>query len=249
MEWAKLFAIDFFSFLSGDSVMDFESTMQRNRAVQRLRRIGMTLVEGPRSLLPPEQLDDFGWLEPNLRLILRHGFVRHSESVTVFCDNTVNRDSAFLAPVLRYARWVSAPDFKTLPAWPHVEIQLSYFDAQRDWVSEQIRRIEAALIHPPYMPFGLNTQRDAPEVEIAEDRGNIEIHCYNGLQTIELFSPALPAGDPLTDAFFAVFTGLRAIMEPISRDGWQEAYDDDPTTNVISHSWYWNGQVPKDETD
>jgi hypothetical protein len=209
----------------------------------------MTLVEGPRSLLPPEQLDDFGWLEPNLRLIWRPGIARGLESLIVFCDNTVNRDSDFLVPVLRYARWDAARDLEALPAWPQMEIQLGYFEARRDWVSNQVRRIEAALTHAPYIPFGLQAQRDIPEIEVAEDRGDIEIHCSNGLQSITWRAPALPAGDPLNDTFFAVLTELRATMEALPRAGWQEVYDHDPTKNQAHRAWYWDGQVYNNETD
>ncbi|HUS15288.1 MAG TPA: hypothetical protein VM536_09760 [Chloroflexia bacterium] len=228
-----------------------EATHARNRAVRRLKKIGSRLIEGPRSLIPPRELDDFGWLEPNLRLVWLSG--RRRESLIIYCDETMNREAGFLTPVLRHARWNSLRDLRDvpIPVWPSVRIHLSSLETVQDQAGAAIRRIETAMSRPPYIPFGLNAHRDVPSVdfgETAEDRGHMEIECRNGTQTLTWTSWALGPGDAFSDLFFATIDELRALVVPMPRGGWQEAYDFDLTADPIRRSWYWDGQAPGGES-
>ncbi len=219
-----------------------EATYARNRQSGRLKRIASALIEGPRVLHPPKELDHFGWLYPDLRLVHHEGLITQ-RSVAIYTDDTVNRDANFLKPVIRSAHWNGRNDLRvaTLPDWPSVVVALSHFEDHRTWVSEQIKAIQTALTQLPFVPYGLSAERDGPDV--GEDwLQNLEIYTNNGGgQSVEFHSPVLPAGDPLTDCFFAVFDGLLAIMQPLTWEGWSEVYDTDLTDRDLPKSWYWNG--------
>ncbi len=233
--------------------MDSNTLKEKGRLTRNLRRIGHTLIEGPRALHPPEHIDRHGWLEPDLTLIWGRHFRRH-ESIIVFCDSTVNRDSDFLPPMLRYIRWDLRQDLPTLPAWPSVEVQLSYVAPHQERVSDQIRRIEHALTQAPFIPTGLIAERHVPqldEVNTDDARGDIEIQRSNGLHFMTWSGPALPPGDPLTNTFFAVFAELRTLITPIARLGWTETYNRDPTVQPVppGESWDRNGHIPTQNSE
>ena len=211
---------------------------------RRILRLAKAFVEGPRSLIPPEELDDFGWLEPELKLRWWHNGYRAWESLIIYCDNTVNRDEHFLKPLIRYARWERQKDMRQMPAWPTVDIRLSYFEEHLDWVNAKVKLLQDALAHAPFVAFGLTLQRDAPDMQLDGARGTISIYSRNGIQAIEYTSDALPPGDKVTELFFDTFQDLLNIMQPISREGWKEAYDYDWSDTDVRKSWYWDGKVP-----
>jgi len=76
-------------------------TIQDSLDHQRIRRVlhvGRALVEGPRALFPPAALDDFGWLEPYLRIELSSSGLEVSRSIAIYTDSTMNRDDNFSLP-------------------------------------------------------------------------------------------------------------------------------------------------------
>lgn len=55
------------------------------RTRHRVARVGNLLVEGPFSIRPPREMDDYGWLECDLRLThWRDGII---ESAAVYVDD------------------------------------------------------------------------------------------------------------------------------------------------------------------
>lgn len=214
-------------------------------ARRRIAQIGARLIEGPRSIIPPEELDDFGWLEPDLHLRLYHIHSVIRESLTIFCDNTINREEGFLDPVLRYARWNWSKDRVDLPKWPSVDVTLSHFNEHKALVDEQIRRIQTALSEYPFVVSGLILDHQLPDdVDVNWDRGMLTIITSNGMQSMEFHSPAPSEGNTLGDLFFEVFSSLRSILQPMSGAGWKEAYDIDLDANYPLKSWYWDGEPP-----
>ncbi|MDQ2808677.1 MAG: hypothetical protein M3Z04_17480 [Chloroflexota bacterium] len=221
-----------------------EEIQARTLNIRRLKRIAGALIEGPRALHPPQEVDRFGWLEPDLRLVHYDG-PRMWRSLAIYTDDTMNREAGFLKPVIRAAHWNGRNDFGrgwTLPDWPSVTVSLSHFEDQRTWVSEQIKAIQTTLLHLPFVPYGLGAERDGADTA-EEGWKHLEIYTNNGGgQSVTFQSPTLPAGDPLTDCFFAVFEGLLGIMQPLAWDGWKEVYNTDPMIMEPRTSWYWHGQ-------
>jgi len=64
--------------------------------------VGNQILEGPRSIFPPREIADYGWLEPSLLIILRKIDLIIFESIALFCDDSVNRESDFLSPMVRH---------------------------------------------------------------------------------------------------------------------------------------------------
>lgn len=221
-----------------------EEIHARSWQSRRLKRIAGALIEGPRVLHPPEELDSFGWLYPDLRLIHYQGLITR-RSVAIYTDDTMNRGANFLKPVIRAAHWEGRRDLRVavLPEWPSVVVTLSYFEDHRALVTEQIKAIQAALRQLPFVPYGLSAERDGPTIGEEDWLNTLKIYTNNGGgQSVEFHSPVLPAGDPLTEQFFAVFDGLLALMQPFAWDGWYEGYNTDPTYMDPGQSWYWHGQ-------
>jgi hypothetical protein len=205
--------------------------------------IGHALIDGPRALFPPDSIDEFGWMEPAIKL-------GHWEtprlvwtSLAIYFDDTMNREDNFLHPVIRYAHWNQNQDTftKPRPNWPTVDIQLSYVDEHLEQVNQKVYELHSALTQPPFIPFRVATRNDAPNIETDNSRGILWVEVTNNLQQIKFYTPDLLSGDVLTDRFFILFNFLREIMRPIDRTGWRERYDHD--LNIMKH-WDWNGQSP-----
>jgi hypothetical protein len=215
-----------------------------SQSSRRALTIGRALVHGPRALFPPETLDDFGWLEPELRLIYWKPPMKTYVSLAIYCDNTANRETNFLRPIIRFAQWDRYHDLATHPAWPTTDIQLSYFDDQFDCVHQQVYAFHTALTHLPFSPFGISAQRDMPVLPTDDSTGELEIVVSNGVQRLEFSTPALPAVNHITQHFFTLFEMLSSILQPFDRNGWRERYDYNLDTLYPLKAWDWDGTVP-----
>jgi len=211
---------------------------------RRALTIGRALVHGPRALFPPETLDDFGWLEPELRLVYWKAPMKTYESLAIYCDNTVNRETKFLRPVVRFARWNRYHDLATRPIWPTTDIQLSYFDDQFDRIHQEVYSFHMAITHMPFTPFGISAQREVPTLPTEDSGGELEIVVSNGVQTLEFATPALSADNLVTERFFTLFEMLTSILQPFDRNGWRERYNCNLDALYPLKAWDWNGTLP-----
>jgi hypothetical protein len=229
-----------------------------NAAVSRLNRVGQTLVTGPRAIHPPPVIDDFGWLEPDLRLLWLGDGGATREAVSVFTDDTVNRDADFLAPLLRHAVWRRGADLERLRSvtsrppgapWPSVDVRLSAFERQRAAVDERLRALQRCLCRLPFIESGLVLDRMPPHFEWQHTWGArrvvfLEIYSRTGAQVVTYESPPLEQ-DPLTALFFDLFDYLTGIIEPLPLSGWRETYDWDLTARALPpRSWQWDYRPP-----
>jgi hypothetical protein len=214
-----------------------------SQSARRVLTIGRTLVRGPRALFPPQALDDFGWLEPELRLVYWQPPMKRYESLAIFCDSTVNREVQFLRPVIRYARWDRYHDLATRPTWPTTDIRLSYFDDQFDHVHQQVYAFHTRVTQLPFTPFGISAERDLPTLATSDDDGEVEMRVRNGIQTLEFTTPAL-ADDPLTADIFTLRNLLLSLLQPFDRTGWRERYNDNLEARSPLQSWDWDGINP-----
>ncbi|MBK9940675.1 MAG: hypothetical protein IPP13_03520 [Kouleothrix sp.] len=165
------------------------------------------------------------------------------ESLAIYCDNTVNREAAFLQPVIRTARWDRYHDFATRPIWPTVDIQLSYFADQFDRLHQQVYALHTALRQLPFTSFGISAQRDVPMLTTQGDGQELEVLVRNGIQTVEFTTPAL-VDDPVTVQVFTLRDLLLSLVQPFDRTRWRERYDYDLDVLAPLKAWDWDGSIP-----
>ena len=195
--------------------------------------MGRAMVAGPRALFPPLELDDFGWLEPQLRIST--GSSQLERSVALFADDTVNRDDGFLEPVVRFARWDRASDLNNKVAWPSIDVRFGHI---RNWqrVDDMARSLPAAISAAHFAAFGISRVRDVPELNWAKPQSEFEVELLNGLQRIVVASPSLE-GDPLTTAVAEAWSVLESEFREFSADGWRERYSYDLSTVAPLQPW------------
>ncbi len=223
------------------------------RGQEKLRRlkIGHKLIYGPRALFPPKTIDDFGWLEPDLRIIYWTAGMLTAESIILFTDNTMNRDKNFLQPVIRHAKWHRLADAEESRDWPTVEISLSNFKDQRECVDTYIKKLQGKLTRLTFELNGLQTQRESSNqaFHISYDygRGSFSVYSRNGAQSIEYHSLAIK-NDNLTELVLEGLLLLHSLAIPYSREGWRERYDFDLNEICPTKAWDWTGIIPNDKS-
>src|SRR5437867_2027414 len=203
-------------------------TIQDSLDHQRIRRVlhvGRALVEGPRALFPPAALDDFGWLEPYLRIELSSSGLEVSRSIAIYTDSTMNRDDGFLAPVVRHAVWQQGQDRNNAPLWPSIDITLGHFEVQRQEVERLVLAVQTIIQRIPFVSTGLSTDQRAPDLA-GEYMGLLNLYVANGAQFVAIGS-SLRSEDALSAQALSTFDALKGAMESISRTGWRERYDAD----------------------
>ena len=211
---------------------------------RRITTIGELLIDGPRALIPPPSLDDFGWLEPDLRLVYWKTPGSRKQSVVLFVDNTVNCDTDFLRPIIRIAQWERGHDIRTKPHWASVDVQLGYFNDDHQHLQTAIHQFHQTLGSLPFLPFGLSAKRQVPHFPYT-DRGKLEIFANNGVQSINFMTPALPDGDALTDQFFLLLAQLETACQPFEQNEWRERYNYNLPELSPLQAWDWDGNNPQ----
>lgn len=188
-------------------------------------RVGWALLEGPTGVFPPETLDDYGWLETDFRLIIQWPRQAGHESISILSDDTVNRDSDFLPPMIRHCQWNRSADLTGANAWPTTSITLAYI-RDRAKIDALLREVHGKLPALPFEVLGLSTQRDMPELECDDSEPTYWVWVRNGVQYLEYHSAPVVA-DKLVIPFREIYTSLLAEMIPITIQGWRERYDYD----------------------
>jgi hypothetical protein len=209
-------------------------------------RIGNLLVDGPFSIRAPREVDDYGWLECDLRLTHKHGGV--TESVAVYVDDSVNREAHFLEPVIRYVRWERVMDIRRALAgeitWPTATVILSYFPNARTEVDRLMRDVQTRLTRVPFAVTGLVTDRSVPDAT-PDDRGEVEVFARNGVQRIEVSTWAADDGG-LHAAVINGIGALRPLLRPLALDGWSESYAHDLLSTELGGLRRWDYRRPTD---
>ncbi len=209
-------------------------------ARQRRKRniLGRLLIEGPRAILPPKNIDEDGWLEPVLFIRERSCGWTVIESVMLLCDSTMNRDRSFLTPMIRQALWEREKDLDDKDSlYPHVQIKLGMAS---DWnaVKRIGRRIQRSLLSPPFIVYGHSKTRSVPRIETSCTGAEYLVRTDNGLQSIEFSSVELDS-DPVSSVLRESKTTLRSLVMPIDPVNWRERYNYNLPSQTPQESWDW----------
>jgi len=197
----------------------------KNLNRRRCLRIGRALLEGPSAIFPPKEIDSYGWLEADFRLTIKWPGQEWHESLSVFSDDSMNREENFLAPMIRRCLWKRSADMADTNPWPTASIELGYVrDHLR--IDALLRGVQRKLSGLPFTELGLSTRRDVAELEPDLGEPEFRVWARNGAQSMEYWS--LPvAASTLGLSFRQVYADLLAEMVPISQIGWRERYDYD----------------------
>jgi hypothetical protein len=212
----------------------------------RVARIGRLLIDGPFSIKPPESLDDYGWLECDLRVT--HWAADAVHSAAIYVDDSMNRDADFLPPLLRYVEWNRAADLRAASEgaiqWPTATVTLSYIDQARDEIDALIRRLQTRLGSLPFSVFGLSVDRSIPAVP-SDHRGRISLYSRNGIQSVEFHAPTSDRDAGLSDDMLAAVRALQGLRRPFRLgEGWRESYPYPLDASELGPSHWWDYRKP-----
>ena len=138
--------------------------LYRNRGVRQ--KIANLLLDGPDWLVPLTRVDDFGWLEPALKIDVRPlGVNKTSTSYAVFVDDTINRHARFLRPVVRRAYWDRPQDYqaKRKRNWPRVDIlHHTMSRSEQRHMHLLLQRLDRSFNRLEFLTAGLVADRTDP---------------------------------------------------------------------------------------
>lgn len=199
--------------------------LSKHLSQRRCLRVGRALLEGPSAIFPPSEIDNYGWLEADFRLMIKWPGQHRHESVSVFSDDSMNRDENFLPPMIRRCLWNRSADLASTSAWPSTLIELGHIrDHSR--IDALLRGVHRKLTGLPFSELGLSTQRDVANLELDPSEPEFRVWTRNGAQSIEYWSlPVAAANFGLS--FRQVYEALLAELVPVSPQGWRERYDHD----------------------
>jgi len=205
--------------------------------------IGNQLLQGPRTIITAH--DAHGWLEKDIAVYLHYFGHNRLHHISLWSDDTINREKNFLPPVIRLAQWERQQDVERFQAgeavqWPSVTVSLGYIKAPF------IHQLHIALLDIQqqvnslqFAPMGLRRKRDVPCIPVSEQYIDFEIWMRNGAQSICYASPLLQA-DAFCKKVFELKQLLLSSMQPFDYTGWKEKY----TTSFAKEWHYWNYETP-----
>jgi hypothetical protein len=208
--------------------------------------VGEALLQGPFNLQPPRELDDYGWLERELGIVLRtpRGVAR---SVAVYVEATADREENLLPPVLRMAQWNRQADIRRAQtgklAWPTERVRLGSLAGREAEVDLVIRAL-GRLAQLPFAPFGLGAHRPLPGMT-AGNAGHYQLYLRNGIRSVEFEAPVSDEDGGLSEAVLGAVEQLASLGRPIEPTGWRESYPYDLDRGHGGAMWTWSYGAPE----
>ncbi|MCP3898652.1 MAG: hypothetical protein GY707_02835 [Desulfobacteraceae bacterium] len=198
--------------------------------------IGYELINGPEAILPPAEMDEFGWLEVDLKIILIPHDHKKIESISIFVDDTMNRKNNFLPPLIRHCTWHKEKDDSENNDWPTTEIFYSHIE-NNEAVDKKIKKIQKNISRFEFKESGLSLKRDVAKIKIDYNKPRFELFSRNGLQTITINSWATEDNNNFSDLVFDLFNYLKKIVRPLNLNGWKERYKQDLEKTLPLKPW------------
>jgi hypothetical protein len=116
--------------------------------------------------VPPTRLDNFGWLDPVLKIIdCPIGVRKNAKAYSVYVDNTVNRDKKFLAPLVRYVNWDREYEIegKRIRKWPKIKVNQHILKkSEQAKLDSLLRKLDQSLSGIIFLTAGLIIDRSDP---------------------------------------------------------------------------------------
>jgi hypothetical protein len=165
------------------------------------------------------------------------------KSISIWTDNTMNKEKNFFLPIIRYTKWIKKDDLNKIRdnnslTFPDVKVSLGAIKDQKKLENELIIFQKKSKSFP-YIPFGLSLQRDVPDVEFDKNYTAYSIFFRNGIQSVEINSePVL--GHSFTKNVFDLFNTIKNQMNIFNKQGWKEKYSIDFNTLIKTDFYMWD---------
>ena len=199
---------------------------EKRKNLRKCYAIGYEFTNGPEAIFPPPKEDDFGWLEADLRIILIPHDQKKIESISIFVDDTMNREDNFLSPIIRHCTWLKNKDYSENNNWPTIEILYSRI-GNYEIVDKKIKQMQKTISKFDFKELGLSLKRDVAKIKIDYNKPRFELFSRNGIQAITINSWAIEGSNHLPDLVFDLFSYLKKIINPFNQNGWNERYNQD----------------------
>lgn len=201
-------------------------------------QIGNKLIEGPLALFPPPKSKGDGWLECDLRIFKYSPNYRKQESVAIYTDDTMNKESDFLKPVLRHCIWDRHKDMNGSNSWPSVDIQLGHIkDITK--VSEILVELQSSIPKFSFASCGVSLTRDSVEVKCNHNEVSYVLFMRNGVQSLTYSSCSI-LGDEATVLILNSYNSFLNEQLSIEKIGWQERYEYNLREESPKEMWNWS---------
>jgi hypothetical protein len=197
--------------------------------------VGFEMIDSPRAIFPPATIDDSGWLELDLKIILTTPDYKRLESISIYVDDTMNRVDSYLEPVIRHCIWNRYKDEAGRNAWPSIHLIYSYIKNKKI-VDDKVRSFQKTIDKFHFKELGLSLHRDVASVKINYKKPMFEVFTRNGVQGITINSGAIE-GDHFTETVFELSDYLKKRFVPIEQTGWKERYNQNLMKRLPLKSW------------
>jgi hypothetical protein len=221
--------------------------------------VGRALIEGPEQLYPPSRIDNFGYLEPVLKIYdFPMAVTKHAYSWLIYTDDTINRHENFLVPVVRFADWNRPYEqaVRRVRKWPVVNIsQHILSENEQIKVDKLLRELDRSLSKIDFVEAGLITNRETPpECYPNKDKSScnwvrhLSVVRSNACQSIELGLGLFGSDNKHIE------TAVRAIAEYIeelcllspAKLPYRESYEENLKLFDGWHGyWFYRPHAPK----
>ena len=204
--------------------------------IQQTRNIGQKLLEGPRSIIPTTAGN--AWLEKDISIYTNDFTEVRIEAISLWSDSTMNKESGFLKPVIRFAHWERKSDLQKGKDinFPDVRIFLGHIDGEYfNQLNDAIIEIQNCIPTFTFKSLGISLERDVPSIERSIPNKDYELYIRNGVQSLTYYSPFLD-NDIFSKKVFELKRLMLKSMKQISLEGWLERYESPFDTK----SFDWN---------
>ncbi len=204
--------------------------------ILQIRNIGQRLLDGPRSIIPPNVGNC--WLEKDISIYTNDFPEVRIEEISLWSDSTINKDSNFFKPVIRFAHWERKNDLEKRNEikFPDVRIFLGYIDEELfNPLNDAIIKIQNCIPKLTFQSLGISLERDVANIKRSNQNKDYNLYIRNGIQSLTYYSPFLD-NDIFSQKVFELKTLMLKSMKQICLDGWKERYD----SPFDTESFDWN---------
>lgn len=226
--------------------MNLSKEFHKSRA--RCMLIGKSLLEGPDWILPPTQLDDFGWLEPVLKIIdCSIGINKTATAYSVYVDNTINREKKFLEPLVRYVYWdrKHEVEVRRIRKWPKIKINQHILKtSEQAQIDSLLISLDQSLSGISFITAGLITDRNEPDGCYPDDINyktprTLRIERWNFCQRINFgLDEYAGLNENIREAAQNLSVYIQELCEPDKVPNYRERYSSN-LMEIESHTEDW----------
>lgn len=195
---------------------------------KRNRQIANTIIEGPRAIFPHGM--DNGWLEQNIGIFVRDYKNNQQQHFSLWVDATMNKDDNFFKPVIRLVNWNEAKAItdtrnNIVTNWPDITIELGYIKSEKfELLNQAFIELQQLIPKIYFAPFGINLNRDTPDLNVRLPVIDYAIKIVNFSQSIKFYSSYLN-NDEFSSKVMEFTSLMVSCFDKIDNFGWKERYD------------------------